>query len=144
MTSFLLNRILLGYDGTEQSVRALEFVIGLLQEGAPKPTEIHLAYIVEKPPGIADPMPEEAMNSLQKVGQDILLNGARIVKKAFESPFTHLEFGPPPEKLLELADKLKPNLIVIGIAKHPSSDRILGTISSLLFRSRKYPVLGVP
>ena len=57
---------------------------------------------------------------------------------------THLDFGSPPEKLLELADKIIPDLVVIGIAKHPASERILGTVSSLFFRTRRYPVLGVP
>ena len=140
----MLEKMLVGYDGTESSERALEFAIRLLEEGAPQTTEIHLAYIVDKPAHVADPIPEEVMESLQRSGQHILSNGALIVKKLLETPFTHLEFGSPPEKLLELADKLKPDLIVIGIARHPASERILGTVSSLLFKSRKYPVLGVP
>jgi nucleotide-binding universal stress UspA family protein len=139
-----LEKILVGYDGTEQSERALEFAIKISQEIMTQTLEIHLAYVVEKPHGLADPVPEEAMESLQRTGQEVLSNGARIIKKRLETPVVHLEFGSPPEKLLELADKLKPDLIVIGIANHPTSERILGTVSSLLFKTRRYPVLGVP
>ena len=63
-----MERILTGYDGTDQSARALEFAIELLEEGAPQPTEIHLAYIVEKPAGIADSIPEEVMDSIEEEG----------------------------------------------------------------------------
>ena len=139
-----MERILVGYDGTEQSERALEFAIKISQENVPQTLEIHLAYVVEKPNSIADPVPEEAMESPQRAGQEVLSNGARIVRKRLETPVVHLEFGSPPQKLLELADKLKPDLIVIGIANHPTSERILGTVSSLLFKTRRYPVLGVP
>lgn len=143
-TTISLERILVGYDGTEQSERALEFAIKISQEAMSQTLEIHLAFVVEKPHGAADPVPEEAMESLKRAGQDVLSNGARIVKKRLETPVVHLEFGSPPQKLLELADKLKPDLVVLGIAGHPASERILGTVSSLFFKTRRYPVLGVP
>jgi nucleotide-binding universal stress UspA family protein len=101
-------KILIGYDGTEQSVRALEFAIKLLQQTEPEPTEFHLAYVVEKSASIADPVPEEVLDSLKKKGEEILSNGARIVRKLLETPLTHLEFGSAPQKLLDLADKLVP------------------------------------
>lgn len=140
-----MRKIFVGYDGTESSVRAMEFALRTLQEGdAPQSIEVHLAYVVEKPHGIADPVPEEVVNSLRRAGEEILSNGARLVRKQLETPVTHLEFGSPPEKLLELADRIIPDLVVIGIAKHPASERILGTVSALFFKTRKYPVLGVP
>ena len=140
-----MKKIFVGYDGTESSERALEFALKTFQEGdAPQPIEVHLAYVVEKPHGIADPVPEEVVESLRRAGEEILSNGARLVKKHLEAPVTHLEFGSPPEKLLELSDKIIPDLVVIGIAKHPASDRIVGTVSALFFKTRRYPVLGVP
>ena len=141
----LLEKILVGYDGKEESGRALEYSLELLDTvGATRSSEIHLIYAVEKPPGMADPIPDEVMSSFEKAGNEVLLNGARIVKKRFETPFTHLEFGSAPEKILQVADRIKPDLIVVGITKHPQSERILGTVSSLLFKTRRYPVLGVP
>lgn len=139
-----LQKLLVAYDGTEQAMRALEFAINLLQDNLRQGTEIHLVYVAEKLHGVVDPIPDEVMTSVEKVGAEILSNGARIVKKRLENPVVHLEIGSPPQKILELADKLKPDLVVVGIANHPAVERILGTVSSRLFKSRRHAVLGVP
>jgi nucleotide-binding universal stress UspA family protein len=140
----LLKKILVGYDGTEQALRVLEYAITLVEGDIADSVSIHLAYVVEKPSGVVDPVPDEVMESLGNLGHDILSNGARIVRKHLESPTTHLEFGSPPEKLVELADKLKPDIVIIGMAKHPTSERIVGTVSTLFYKLRRFPVLGVP
>lgn len=133
--------MLVGYDGTEQSERALQFAIAINDDYE---TEIHLAFVVHEPAGMADPIPDEVLESLQRRGQEILLNAERLVRKHFRKPVTHLEIGNPPEKLIELADKLKPYLVVLGIAKHSSSESLIGTVSSYFLRSCKYPILLVP
>jgi len=141
-----LQKILVGYDGTEESVRSLEFATKLLFDGS-TPTqlpEFHLAYVLEEPRGISDPVPDEVMESLRRTGEEILSNGARVIKKQFGKPFTHLELGSPPERLLEIAERLHPDLIVIGIRPHTTSEKVLGSVSALLFKSKKYAVLGVP
>ena len=142
----MLSRILVCYDSGEESQRALEFAIRLSNaiESSSSPTEIHLVHVIEKPRGIADPVPDEAMDSILEAGMEILSNGARTVKKQLGNPITHLEIGAAPDKILELADKIEPELIVIGIAKHPASERIMGTVSTVLFKTRKYAVLAVP
>jgi nucleotide-binding universal stress UspA family protein len=137
-------KVMIGYDGSEQSTRALDYAIRLLKQTEEESTEFHLAYVVEEPADWADPVPEEVLESLKKIGNDVLSNGVRMVKKLWETPITHLEFGSPPAKLLELADRLNVDLVVLGIAKHPASERILGTVSSFFFNARRYPILGVP
>jgi nucleotide-binding universal stress UspA family protein len=136
-----IQRVLVGYDGTEHSERALQFAIGI---NGDYETEIHLAFIVNEPAGMADPIPDEVLDSLQKKGLDSLSNAERLVRKQFHNPVTHLEIGNPVEKLLELADKLKPQLVVLGIPKHSSSESLIGTVSSQFLRSRRYPILLVP
>jgi nucleotide-binding universal stress UspA family protein len=136
-------RILIGYDGTDQSVRALELCIGLFQQQSESP-EFHLAYAVEKSPSVADPVPDEMLASLRKRGEEILSNGVNTIKKHFEYILGHLEFGSAPQVLFELAEKINPDLVVLGITKHPTSERILGTVSSVFLKSRRYPILGVP
>jgi nucleotide-binding universal stress UspA family protein len=140
----LLKTILVGYDGTEQSIRALEYALQLVEGNITEPSTVHLAFVVQKPSGVADPLPEEAMQSLQNAGREVLANGARVVRKELQNPVTHLEMGPPPEKLLELAQKLKPDVVVIGMAKHPATDRIIGTVSALFYKTRLFPVLSIP
>ena len=136
-----IQRVLVGYDGTEHSERALQFAIGINDDYE---TEIHLAFIVNEPAGMADPMPDEVLDSLEKRGLDNLSNAERFVRNQFRKPVTHLEIGNPVEKLLELADKLNPQLVILGIAKHSSSESLIGTVSSRFLRSRRYPLLLVP
>ena len=136
-----IQRVLVGYDGTEHSERALQFVVGINDYYE---TEIHLAFIVNEPAGMADPIPDEVLDSIEKKGLDSLSNAERLVRKQFRKPVTHLEIGNPVEKLLELADKLNPQLVVLGIAKHSSSESLIGTVSSRFLRSRRYPILLVP
>ena len=136
-----IKRVLVGYDGTAHSERALQFVVGINDDYE---TEIHLAFIVNEPAGMADPIPDEVFDSIEKKGLDSLSNAERLVRKQFRKPVTHLEIGNPVEKLLELADKLNPQLVVLGIAKHSSSESLIGTVSSRFLRSRRYPILLVP
>jgi len=62
-------------------------------------TEIHIALVVLEPSGMADPIPDEVLESLQKRGQESLLNASRLVRKSFLKPVTHIDIGNPPEKL---------------------------------------------
>ena len=45
-----IKRVLVGYDGTEHSERALQFAVGINEDYE---TEIHLAFIVNEPAGMA-------------------------------------------------------------------------------------------
>jgi nucleotide-binding universal stress UspA family protein len=55
-----------------------------------------------------------------------------------------LESGNPGEKLLELADRLKPDLVVLGTLQRSTSKKLLGPVSSSFLRVRRYPLLIVP
>ena len=54
-----LQRVLVGYDGTEHSDRALQFAVGMNDDYE---TEIHLAFVVNEPAGMADPIPSFFQN----------------------------------------------------------------------------------
>jgi len=137
-----VRRILVGYDGTEQAARALDFAIETIAKD--DEAEIHLAYVVQKPGGVPDPVPDEVLDVLLKTGEETLLNAERRVRKNLSRPVTHLETGNPSQKLLELADRLKPDLVVLGAVQHSASERLLGTVSSTFLRSRRHPLLIVP
>jgi nucleotide-binding universal stress UspA family protein len=126
-----LQRVLVRYDGTEHSEHALQFAVGMNDDYE---TEIHLAFIVNEPAGMADPIP---------AGLDSPANAERLLRKQFHKPVTLLEIGNPVDRLLELADKLNPQLFVLGIPKHSSSESLIGTVSSQFLRSRRYPLLLV-
>ena len=137
-----MHRILIGYDGSEQATRALEFAIGIATQN--DETEVHLAYVVQKPVGLPDPVPDEVMNALQRAGQETLLSAQRRVKESLLNPVIHLVSGNPGETLLELANEVKPDLVVLGTLRHSTSERLLGTVSSFFLNSRKYPLVIVP
>jgi len=136
-----LRRILVGYDGSQEADRALQFALDNIEW---TDVEIHIAYVVQKPAGLLDPVPEEELEPLRKAGQDALSNAARMVRQCLDNPVTHLESGNPGEKLVELAAKLKPDLVVVGTTRHSTSEKLLGTVSSFFLKSRKYPLLIVP
>lgn len=134
-----IQKILVGYDGTESSEHALEFSTDIAKQ---QNMELHIAFVVREPIGMADPIPDEVYQTLVNVGQKTLSNAIQQVKKQFVKYMTHLEDGDPGPKLLELADKIKPDLIALGIVRHSPSERVLGTVSSYL--SGRYPLLLVP
>lgn len=136
-----LRRILVGFDGSEQASRALDFALFVSSSGG---TEIHLACVVQKPVGIPDPVPDEVMDSLIKAARGELLDAEKRVIKSLLTPVIHLETGNPGQKLMELATMIKPDLVVLGTLHHSASERLLGTVSSSFLKSRRYPLLIVP
>lgn len=138
----MLRRLLVGYDGSVQAERALDFAIGIALQN--EGSEVHIAYVVQKPTGAPDPLPDELLESLKSAGVDTLVNAERVVKKNLIDVTIHLEIGNPGERLMELSGTLKPDLVVLGTVRHSASERLLGTVSSHFLKSRSYPVLIVP
>jgi nucleotide-binding universal stress UspA family protein len=141
LQSVVLKKILLGYDGTAQAQNALEFGISLAVQDE---TKLHLAFIVHEPTGMADPVPDEVYRSLEGAGQRILSDAVQEAKNQMLEPIIHLESGNPPEKLFQLAQEIQPDLVILGMTKHPTSEKMLGTMSSYFLKSKKYPLLLVP
>ncbi len=138
----IVRRLLVGYDGSLQAERALNFAIGIALQN--EGSEIHVAYVVQKPAGVPDPGPDELMESLRRTGKEALVHAERAVKKSLIDVAVHLEVGNPGERLLDLAGRLKPDLVVLGTLQHSTSEKLLGTVSSYFLKSRTYPLLIVP
>jgi nucleotide-binding universal stress UspA family protein len=136
-----LKKILVGYDGTAEAQNALELGISLAVQDD---TELHLAFVVHEPTGMADPVPDEVYKSLEEAGQRILSDAVQEAKKQLLEPIAHLQSGNPPEKLFQLAEEIEPDLVILGMAHHPKSETMVGTVSSHFLRSKKYPLLLVP
>lgn len=136
-----IQKILVGYDGTESSEHALEFSIDIVKQHDAK---LYLAFVVNEPTGMSGPVPDEVYQSLVNIGQKTLSNAVQQVKKQFIKYETCLETGNPGQKLLALADKIKPDLVVFGAIQHSSSEKALGTTSSYFLKSGRHPLLLVP
>ncbi len=137
-----MRKILVGYDGSQQAARALDFAIEIAEAGGD--FEIHLAYVVQTPSGMPSPIPDEVLESLRRAGEETLLNAEKLVRRELLNPVIHLENGNPGEQLLRLADGIKPELVVLGTLEHSTSEKLLGTVSSFFLKSRRYPLLIVP
>ncbi|MCL4355004.1 MAG: universal stress protein [Nitrososphaerota archaeon] len=138
----LLRKLLLGYDGSAQSERALALAVEIASQN--EVSVIHIAYVVRKPAGAPDPVPDELVESLKRSAAETLLNAERTVKKGLLDAASHIEVGDPGEKLLELASALKPDLVVLGALQHSASEKLVGTTSSHFLKSRPYSLLIVP
>jgi len=126
----------------EQSGRALEFALDIAKQTASP--EIHVAYVIQKPARAPDPVSDEAIALLRRSGEESLQNAQRLVKKSLANAIIHLEIGDPGEQLLELANRVKPDLIVLGTLRHSATEKLLGTVSSHFLKTRQYPLLIVP
>ncbi len=137
-----MRKILVGYDGSDPAKRALEFAVSLgAFAGGP---EIHLAYVIQRPAWVLDPVPDGVMDSLGAAAKEELLDASRTVTKSLATAVSHIETGNPGERLLELADRIKPDIVILGTLRHPGSERLVGSVPSFFLRSRRYPLLIVP
>ncbi len=132
----------MGYDGSEQAERALDFAIELASHETD--SEIHVAYVVQKPGGIPDPVPSEVMDALTRTGNEALRNAERTVRKSLQRAVVHLEVGSPAERLFALATTLEPDLVVLGTLRPSAPERLPGSVPSRFLKSRRYPLLVVP
>ncbi|MEM0117878.1 MAG: universal stress protein [Conexivisphaerales archaeon] len=134
--------LLVGFDGSEQAKRAL-LVGSDLVRGNSNCT-IHIAYVVQPTAGLLEPLTDEFMVSLKKNGMSILSYGESLVKNQGARIVKHLEWGNPSEEMLKLAEKLHPRFVLLGTIKHSPTERVLGTISSIFLRSRRFNLIIVP
>lgn len=107
----MINRILLGYDGSESAGKAYGFALEMAQKhGASL-----LVVAVAQPPEFAEDVETEAV--LESAQEHFKKRFAAMKKKAAEAHVTaHFEVvvGHPAEQLVFRAEKHKANLIVLG------------------------------
>lgn len=134
--------ILVAYDGSEHSKKALNRAAGMVEKGA---HEITLSYVIPqyqemigfyKTAGIKDAMMEEAQKVLDSAEPHSDSAGVPIA--------TVIQDGHPAEKIVELAHKLKCDLIVMGSHGWTGVDKaIMGSTTERVIVSAPCPVLVV-
>ena len=135
--------IVAGIDGSDTSMRAGAYAWGLARRQG---TKVVFAYI--RPLSIGAPAVGAA---LAQVGRDIAADLERqIVEGVERSPGGHharWEFhtsdGDPFHGLVELADRLRADAVVIG-ASEKAGHRILGSVALRLVKAGRWPVTVVP
>lgn len=135
--------IVAGIDGSESSMRAAAYAAGLARRQGSK---LVLAYI--RPMSAGTPQVGAA---LVQVGRDNADDLERYIRETADrlppEQRPRWEFysaeGDPYRGLVELADRIKADAVVIG-ASEQAGHRILGSVAVRLVKAGRWPVTVVP
>jgi len=109
----LFSKIILPVDGSKYAEKAVDVAISL---GTKYGAEITLLYVVQIPSGVALTSADSASTilSLEQAGKEILTRAEKKFEDAGLEAKRVLEYGNPAAKILELAEKGKHDLVVMG------------------------------
>ncbi len=121
----MFKRILVAFDGSEGSYKALDVAIELAKIHS---SELH-AVTVARIPEFAELRNgyEEEKQKAAKYYSRFLDDAIKITKERGVKIQTHLEFGKPSEEIVRKAEEINSDLIVLGVeTRHPFKRRFLG------------------
>jgi Universal stress protein UspA and related nucleotide-binding proteins len=122
----MFKKILIGYDGYEGSLLALEKGLHLAEELKAEVIVLSVASIPEYAETISEV--EEAKEQAKKYYADVLSDVERLVKGKDLKVQTLIRFGKPAEVILHTAEELGIDLIILGPSKYSYlRRRILGS-----------------
>ena len=139
----MINKIVVGYDGSEHAKAAIEFLKKLKEFNE---AEIHIvtvidlaqlySYGVEIPQSVFENIKKHSEDELKKVVEEIKSAGGKAVAVLIE--------GSPADAILDYAQKIQADMIVVG-SRGLSTFKgfLLGSVSAKLVRESKLPVLVV-
>ncbi len=129
----MFRKVLVAIDGSDQSRRALATAI---DEARAWGAEVHAAYVIEI--GLFSSLPvdntwEVMYSLLDKEGKEILDAANAMAGEAGVKLTTHLRQGHAGQELLNLAEELGADLIVLGSLGKSGIERLLlGSVSSFV------------
>jgi nucleotide-binding universal stress UspA family protein len=122
----MFKKILIGYDGYEGSLLALEKGLHLAEELKAEFIVLSVASIPEYAETVSEV--EEAKEQARKYYADVLSDVERLVKGKDLKVQTLIRFGKPAEVILHTAEEMGIDLIILGPSKYSYlRRRILGS-----------------
>jgi len=122
----MFKKILIGYDGYECSLLALEKGLHLAEELKDEAIVLSVASITEYAETISEV--EEAKEQAKKYYADVLSDVERLFEGKDLKVQTLIRFGKPPEVIFYTAEELWIDLIILGQSKYSYlRRRILGS-----------------
>ncbi|NAZ30309.1 MAG: universal stress protein [Caldimicrobium sp.] len=122
----MFKKILIGYDGYEGSLLALEKGLHLAEELKAEVIVLSVASIPEYAETVSEV--EEAKEQARKYYADVLSDVERLVKGKDLKVQTLIRFGKPAEVILHTAEEMGIDLIILGPSKYSYlRRRILGS-----------------
>ncbi len=139
----MINKIIIGYDGSEHAKAAIEF-LKTLEEF--KKAELHVVTVVDFTQlySYGVDIPQSVYESIKKHNEEMLKNAVNEIKAAGGNSIGVMLEGSPADAILEYAQKINADMIVVG-SRGLSTFRglLLGSVSAKLVRESKIPVLVV-
>lgn len=138
-----MKKVLVAYDGSDSSNRALEFVLD--QPEAAQPAEIHLLNVQEWPPVYSEYMTPMLINQIHESqmdgGRRILETATGRVAAAKRSCQAHVLLGGVGQTIVDQADKLGCDHIVMGTRGMGALKGLfVGSITTRVVHLSKVPV----
>lgn len=138
--------ILVAIDGSTYAAKALDYAVGLAEKFSSK---ISLVHVVPTMTAISPKLGASSSNYMKDMradlgeeGRNILAEGENTVKVSNVDVETILKHGDAADELIEAADELKADLIVVGERGLGSGGTFpLGSIACKVSQYAKCPVL---
>lgn len=135
-------RLVVAYDGSEASVRAARFSLRLVTD---PPMEVWFVHATTLPASVAEPRPDEELASeMSAISQSL-----QALKRTANPRVCRVEVwireGSPADVVLEAADEVNADLIVVGTRGLRGARRlVLGSVSEAVVARSHRPVVVVP
>ncbi len=137
----MIKNILVPYDGSKYSNRALTYACNLAKKNE---SRISLIHVIDNSRVIVFVSRKDYLNELRNFGNKALKKANRITEKMEVKSEQVIKEGKPAEQILNFAKKGKYDLIVVGNKGLGSIDRFfMGSVSTKLVNNSQCPVLIV-
>lgn len=135
-------RILVGYDGSEPSYRAVQWALRMAQWGGASVVVVHAAT---PPPTVMEPRTDEEQSSEAEAIRLTLRDLERDASRIGIRLEAHSREGSPVQVLLDAAAEFHADWILVGTRGLRGAPRaLLGSVSGALVDRAKRPVTVVP
>ncbi len=135
-------RLVVAYDGSDASVRAARFALGLVTT---PPMEIWLVHALHAPPSVAEPRTEEEQGSEGGAIEQSFRAMQSEAASATQRVHVLVREGPAAEVVLGAAAEVGADLVVVGTRGLRGARRaLLGSVSSAILERATRPVVVVP
>ncbi len=143
-------KILVGADGSEKSMKAVDYAASLALKNDGEVLLVHVVAMDPRiPPSIwvtpeIEARDRKFIEDLRKTAENMLNDIATRLREMGVNVKTRIEFGDPAEQILKIADEENVDMIVVGVRGISRWKKILmGSVSEKVANEAKVPVMIV-